>query len=59
MPPIVSNTDIARPPAEVFAYATDPSRLASNRCASQSCSSIGHILSSRSVITVTDQHQPV
>jgi len=28
MPPIVSHLDIARPPAEVFGYATDPSRLA-------------------------------
>jgi uncharacterized protein YndB with AHSA1/START domain len=28
MPPIVSNTDIARPPDEVFAYVTDPSRFA-------------------------------
>jgi uncharacterized protein YndB with AHSA1/START domain len=27
MPPIVSNTDIARPPDEVFAYVTDPSRF--------------------------------
>jgi uncharacterized protein YndB with AHSA1/START domain len=28
MPPIVSNVEIARPPDEVFAYATDPSRFA-------------------------------
>jgi uncharacterized protein YndB with AHSA1/START domain len=28
MPPIVSSIDIARPPDEVFAYATDPSRFA-------------------------------
>ena len=28
MPPIVSHLDIARPPAEVFGYATDPSRFA-------------------------------
>jgi uncharacterized protein YndB with AHSA1/START domain len=28
MPPIVSDIEIARPPAEVFAYATDPSRFA-------------------------------
>ena len=28
MPPIVSRIDIARPPDEVFAYATDPSRFA-------------------------------
>ena len=27
MPVIISSTDIARPPAEVFAYATDPSRF--------------------------------
>jgi uncharacterized protein YndB with AHSA1/START domain len=27
MPPIVSTIEIARPPAEVFAYATDPSRF--------------------------------
>ena len=27
MPPIVSSIDIARPPGEVFAYATDPSRF--------------------------------
>ena len=27
MPPIVSSIDIARPPDEVFAYATDPSRF--------------------------------
>jgi len=28
MPPIVSSIEIARPPDEVFAYATDPSRFA-------------------------------
>jgi uncharacterized protein YndB with AHSA1/START domain len=28
MPPIVSHIEIARPPAEVFAYVTDPSRFA-------------------------------
>lgn len=28
MPPIVSTIEIARPPAEVFAYVTDPSRFA-------------------------------
>ena len=28
MPPIVSHIDIACPPAEVFGYATDPSRFA-------------------------------
>jgi uncharacterized protein YndB with AHSA1/START domain len=28
MPPIVSSIDIARPPEEVFAYATDPARFA-------------------------------
>jgi uncharacterized protein YndB with AHSA1/START domain len=28
MPPIVSSIDIARPPEEVFAYVTDPSRFA-------------------------------
>jgi uncharacterized protein YndB with AHSA1/START domain len=28
MAPIVSNIEIARPPEEVFAYVTDPSRLA-------------------------------
>jgi uncharacterized protein YndB with AHSA1/START domain len=28
MPPIMSTIEIARPPAEVFAYATDPSRFA-------------------------------
>jgi uncharacterized protein YndB with AHSA1/START domain len=28
MPPIVSSIDIARPPDEVFAYATDPTRFA-------------------------------
>ena len=28
MPPIVSHLDIACPPAEVFGYATDPSRFA-------------------------------
>ena len=28
MPPIVSTIDIARPPEEVFAYATDPARFA-------------------------------
>lgn len=27
MPPIVSDIEVARPPAEVFAYATDPSRF--------------------------------
>jgi uncharacterized protein YndB with AHSA1/START domain len=27
MPPIVSNIDIARPPDEVYAYVTDPSRF--------------------------------
>jgi uncharacterized protein YndB with AHSA1/START domain len=27
MPPIVSSIDIARPPDQVFAYATDPSRF--------------------------------
>ena len=27
MPPIVSTIDIARPPEEVFAYATDPARF--------------------------------
>jgi uncharacterized protein YndB with AHSA1/START domain len=27
VPPIVSTIDIARPPAEVFAYATDPARF--------------------------------
>lgn len=27
MPVIVSGTDVARPPAEVFAYVTDPSRF--------------------------------
>ena len=27
MPPMVSSIEIARPPAEVFAYATDPSRF--------------------------------
>jgi uncharacterized protein YndB with AHSA1/START domain len=27
VPPIVSTVDIARPPAEVFAYATDPARF--------------------------------
>jgi uncharacterized protein YndB with AHSA1/START domain len=28
MAPIVSSVDVARPPGEVFAYATDPSRFA-------------------------------
>ena len=28
MPPIVSSIEVARPPDEVFAYATDPSRFA-------------------------------
>jgi uncharacterized protein YndB with AHSA1/START domain len=28
MPPIVSTIEIARPPAEVFSYVTDPSRFA-------------------------------
>ena len=28
MPPIVSTIEVARPPAEVFAYVTDPSRFA-------------------------------
>jgi uncharacterized protein YndB with AHSA1/START domain len=28
MPPIVSSIEIARPPEEVFAYATDPTRFA-------------------------------
>ena len=28
MPPIVSSIDISRPPEEVFAYATDPTRFA-------------------------------
>lgn len=27
MPPIVSSIDVARPPEEVFAYATDPARF--------------------------------
>src|ERR671911_127698 len=28
MPPIVSTIEVARPPAEVFTYVTDPSRFA-------------------------------